>query len=122
MYFWYPPNRLVEQTQTIDRTVLNLAGDQPYNFALIAAGNSDQAYRYFLEIWGQPPATILNPDLDPQRKTVTNQLIVVCEDKNCAPLGNPLWEVAGFGRAEIVSETTGPIGIKIFKLVHYKGK
>ncbi len=122
MYFWYPPNNLVMQTQTVDKLVLNLAENKPYNFALLTFGNSDQAYRYFLEIWGQSPLTILNPDLDPKRLTVAGQLIVVCEDANCKPLGNPLWEVAGFGRAEIVAQQDGPVGIKIFKLVHYKGK
>lgn len=120
LYLWQPPNNLLGQTKSVSQIVLNLAGNQPYNFALIAPGNSDHAYRYFLEIQNKVPVTIINPDFDPQRKTVTNQLIVVCEQPSCAPLGHPLWEIAGFGRAEIVGETTGPAGIRIFKLVHYK--
>jgi len=59
--------------------------------------------------------------IDPQRKSVTDQLFVVCEDPNCQPLGASLWEVAGFGRAEIADEW--PVSVlKVYKLVHYPGK
>ena len=122
MYFWSPPNNLVEQTKSIDRAVLDLAGNEPFNFALITPGNSDHAYRYFLEIWGRSPLTIESPAIDPKRTSITNQLIVVCEDPDCKPLGHPLWEVAGFGRAEIVAQKIGPIGIKVYKLIHYTGR
>lgn len=122
MYFWSPPNNQVQQTKNIDNIVLSLVGNQPYNFALITPGNSDHAYRYFLEIWHRSPLTIENPQIDPGRLTVTNQLIVVCESNvDCHPLGSPLWEVAGFGRADIVQTIVGPAGIRIFKLIHYKG-
>lgn len=119
LYLWGKPNHLVEQTKNLDQIVLKMAADQPYNLALLTPGNSDQAYRYFLEIWNMPPTTILNPDVDPKRTSVTGQLIVICEDPNCKPLGNPLWEVAGFGRAEIVGQSAGPADIKVYKLVHY---
>ncbi|MBI3559267.1 glycosyltransferase family 39 protein [Candidatus Gottesmanbacteria bacterium] len=120
LYFWQPPNNLIQQTKSIDEIILSLFQLKPYNFALASPGNSDHAYRYFLEIWGRSPVTIQNSEIDPLRKTVTDQLIVVCEQK-CSPLGNPLWEVAGFGRAEIFQEVTGPAGIKIYKLIHYRG-
>lgn len=119
-YFWTPPNNLISQTKNVDKIVLAIAGNDPFNFALITPGNSDHAYRYFLELAGRYPQTIENPQNDPQRKTVTNQLIVVCEGP-CAPLGNSLWEVAGFGRGEITSVVDGPAGIKVYKLVHYTG-
>ncbi len=121
LYLWQSPNNLLAQTKAVDKIVLDLAKDQPYNFALIAPGNSDHAYRYFLEIWNRSPVTIYNPDIDPHRSSVTSQLVVVCEQKACAPLGNPLWEIAGFGQAEIVQTVSGPAGIKVLKLVHYKG-
>lgn len=122
LYWQSPPNNLLAQTQGVDKIVLSETNGQPFNFALIAPGNSDHAYRYFLEVWGRPPVIILNPDLDPTRQTVTKQLIVVCEQQNCAPLGNPQWEIAGFGRAEILETRQGPAGIIIHKLVHYTGK
>jgi len=122
LYLWYPPNNQVTQTSKVARMVANLALEKPYNFALITPGNSDHAYRYFLEVWQKAPTTIINPDLDLSRKTVTDQLIIVCEQAECKPLGNPLWEVAGFGRAEIAEKQIGPAGIVVYKLVHYRGK
>jgi len=115
------PNRLVAQTKEIADFILKKTEHKPYNFALIAGKNSDHAYRYFLEIGGQPPVVIENPNDDPQRKSVTNQLFVVCEDKECKPLGHPLWEIAGFGRAEIIDEWS--VGLfRVFKLVTYKSE
>ncbi len=115
-----PPNRLVTQTRDIAQFILDQTQRQPYNFALITGQNSDHAYRYFLEILGHPPLIIENPDIDPERKSITQQLFVVCEEKDCHPLGHPLWEVAGFGRAEI--EKVWKVGLfQVFKMVHYRG-
>jgi hypothetical protein len=116
--FIYAPNRQLEQTKIIAQAALDMAHGQPYNFALITATNSDHAYRYFFEIWGHPPITIEQPAADPERKTVTNQLIIICEDPGCHPLGNSLWEVAGFGRAEIAEEKDASV-LKVFRLVPY---
>lgn len=118
--FLYPPNNQLAQAENIARAALSQTGGQPFNFALITATNSDHAYRYFFEIWGHAPVTIENVQNDPGRKTVTGQLIVICESTPCAPLGNPLWEIAGFGRAEITGEWNVPF-VQIFRLVHYKG-
>ncbi len=121
LFIWSNPNFLVRQTKEVDKLVLDLAGERPYNFALIAPGNSDHAYRYFLEIQNRKPVVVEPPETDPMRNSITDQLIVVCEQRDCSPLGYPLWEVAGFGRAEIVDTVIGPAGIKIFKLIHYTG-
>ena len=115
------PNRQVYQTESIARAVLKETGNKPFNFALITGGNSDFAYRYFLTIWGHAPVTIQPPYLDPQRTTVMKQLIVVCESIPCYPLGNPLFEIAGFGRASIADKTNVSF-IQIYKLIHYKSK
>lgn len=119
--FLISPSNLLANTETIAKFVYSLKDDKPYNFALIAGKNSDHAYRYFLEVWGNPPVTIENPAADPNRQTVTDQLLVVCEEKICQPLGHPLWEIAGFGRAEIAGQWT-VVTAQVFKLVHYKGK
>ena len=116
--FKNPPNRQLNQMKTIAQSVLDRTDTKPFNFALIAKGNSDHAYRYFFTIEGHPPVTIENKSIDPDRKTVTDQLLVICEEP-CQPLGNSLWEVAGFGRAEIAEEWS-EIVIKAYKLVHYK--
>lgn len=114
------PNRLAFQAKQIADFILTQTNSEPYNFAMIAGQNSDHAYRYFLEIDGRRPVIIKNEIDDLRRESVMNQLFVVCEEKICKPLGHPLWEIAGFGRAEIESEWQ--VGLfKVFKLVRYVG-
>ncbi len=119
--FQYPPNNQLAQARRIAEAALSHTEGKPFNFALITNGNSDHVYRYFFEIDGRAPVTIENSQIDPDRKTVANQLIVICELSDCRPLGHPLWEIAGFGRAEISGEWDVPY-VKIFRLVHYTGK
>jgi len=119
--FQYEPNRQLNQAETIARFVSDKTNGQPFNFALISEGNSDQAYRFFFTIWNHPPVTIENPSQDPQRKTVTKQLLVICESLPCEPLGNSLWEIAGFGQADIVGHWNVSV-VEVYKLIHYKGK
>lgn len=121
MPFRYSANRQKNQAKIISEAVIKLADNKPYNFALISGGNSDYAYRYFLEILGHQPVTIENPINDPKRTSVTKQLIVVCEDTSCKPLGNSLFDVAGFGRAEIAGEWNVSV-VKVYKLVPYAEK
>lgn len=121
MPFQYQPNNQLGQVELIAREIVNDSEGKPFNFALITGGNSDHAYRYFFELWGKSPVTIENFDVDPERKTVTDQLLIVCEDTSCQPLGNSLWEVAGFGRAEIVKERYVSV-VKVYKLIHYDGE
>jgi hypothetical protein len=115
LFLRFEPNKLLQQTEAVSRQVISLSGDEPYNFALITSGNSDHAYRYFLEKLNQPPIKL--------QDSITKQLIAVCEKpaNECQPLGNPLWEIAGFGRAEVVGSKVVPPGITIYKLTHYFG-
>lgn len=119
--FRYSANQQLGQAQTISRFIFDKVNNKPFNFALITGGNSDHAYRYFFTLWGNPPITIKNSSQDPPRQTVTNQLWVICEIMPCAPLGHPLWEIAGFGRAEIAGEWDVSV-VKVYELTHYKGK
>ncbi|KKS98668.1 MAG: dolichyl-phosphate-mannose-protein mannosyltransferase [Candidatus Gottesmanbacteria bacterium GW2011_GWA2_43_14] len=114
------PNNLLKNTRDIADFVYEKSEGNPYNFALIAGKNSDHAYRYFLELWKRQPVVIENPQIDPERKSVTGQLLIVCEEKICMPLGHPLWEIAGFGQAEIEGEWQVSTA-KVFKLVPYDG-
>lgn len=119
--FKFTPNNQLAQTRMIASEAFDKAEGKPYNFALLANFNSDHAYRYFFEIWGNPPVSIENSEKDPERRTVTDQLIIICELPECKPLGHPLWEIAGFGRAEIAGEW--PVSfVRVMKLVHYKGE
>jgi 4-amino-4-deoxy-L-arabinose transferase-like glycosyltransferase len=118
--FRFQPNNQLAQARNIAGVVFDIAGNKPFNFALLAGQNTDHSYRYFLEIWGNPPVVIENTAIDPERKSVTGQLIVICEEIGCKPLGHPLWEIAGFGRAEISGEWAVSF-VKIYKLIHYQG-
>lgn len=113
LFLRFEPNRLLQQTEAVSRQVISLAGDEPYNFALITSGNSDHAYRYFLEKLNRAPVKL--------QDSVAGQLIAVCEKPvaDCSPLGNPLWEIAGFGRSEVVDTKVVPPGITIYRLTHY---
>jgi hypothetical protein len=119
--FRYSANRQLNQAETIARFVNDKTEGKPFNFALITGGNSDHAYRYFFTIWGHQPVTIENSFNDPKRTTVTNQLLVVCESLPCYPLGNSLWEVAGFGQADIAGHWNVSV-VEVYRLVHHKGK
>ncbi len=118
--FLSTPNNQLGQMRTIAAAALSKTDGKPFNFALMTGGNSDHAYRYFFELWKRAPVTIENTAVDPDRKTVTDQLIIVCEKADCKPLGDSLWEIAGFGRADIAGQWHVSF-VTIFKLVHYKG-
>ncbi|OGY19187.1 MAG: hypothetical protein A2784_02570 [Candidatus Chisholmbacteria bacterium RIFCSPHIGHO2_01_FULL_48_12] len=115
-FFWNKPNRQIDQTARIAGIVVAQAGGQPFNFALISSGNSDHAYRFFLEIENHRPL-----GLD---EKITDQLLIVCEkpEPECKPLGNSLWEVAGFGRSEVNAQVTVDPGITIYRMIHYYGE
>ncbi len=120
MPFLKQPNRQKDQVRTIAEFVLSKTDNKPYNFALITPGNSDHAYRYFFEVANKKPVVIENTIVDPERTTVTDQLLIVCEDVNCKPLGHPLFEVAGFGQADIAGSWDVSV-VKVYKLVPYTG-
>jgi 4-amino-4-deoxy-L-arabinose transferase-like glycosyltransferase len=120
--FQYEPNRQLNQMKTIAQFVMTRTNVMPFNFALISTGNSDYAYRYFFTVWNHSAVAIEDPAHDPQRKTVTSQLFVVCESPlPCQPLGDSLWEIAGFGRAEIAEHWNVSV-VEVYKLIRYKGK
>lgn len=119
--FWKEPNRQLDQTIDISRFILSkYAKNKPFNFALVTSGNNDNAYRYFFDLWGNHPTEIVNDIIDPKRKTVTNKLIVLCEPlAPCTdPRGASLWEIAAFGRGEIVSKEERGV-YTIYELTHY---
>lgn len=121
MPFLAPPNKQKDQVKNISEFVLSQTNDKPYNFALLTPGNSDHGYRYFFEVAEMKPVEIENPIKDPHRTSVTEQLLIVCEDLTCSPLGHPLFEVAGFGRAEIADIWDLTV-VKVYKLVPFSGK
>lgn len=115
--FLNTPNKQKDQARSIAQFIISKTDNKQFNFALISSGNSDHEYRYFMEVLGHKPVQLDTLPNDPSRKTVTSQLLVACEDKNCKPLGNPLWEVAGFGNAVIAGQWNYSI-VTVYRLVH----
>lgn len=117
MPFRYEPNRQKDQIKTISEFVLSKTDNKPFNFALITPGNSDHGYRYYFEILNNKPVRIDTPNNDPERKSVTDQLLVICEQIDCKPEGHPLFDIAGFGPAK-VSGNWSVSHVKVYKLIH----
>jgi 4-amino-4-deoxy-L-arabinose transferase-like glycosyltransferase len=117
--FRYESNRQKKQVRTIAEFIISKTEEKPFNFALITPGNSDHAYRYYFDILGHEAIQIENPINDPERKSVAKQLMVVCEQIPCEVLGHPLFDVAGFGQAEIAGEWDVSV-VKVYRLVPYE--
>lgn len=116
-----PGNQQVNQMKSISEFVLSKTNNESFNFAIITGGNSDHAYRYFFKLENHDPVIIEGLYADPERKSVTNQLFVVCEVVPCSPLGDSSQEIAGFGRAEIADHWKVNV-VEVYKLVHYAGQ
>lgn len=114
-FFHQAPNKQLDQTIDISKFIMAKVSREKFNFALITYNNSDNAYRYFFDLWGVESVEI-QPD-DPS--SITNTLFVLCEPltKSCDPRGNSLWEIAGFGRADIVDKWERGV-YKLYKLKH----
>lgn len=117
--FRYQPNNQRDQAKGIAQFIISKTENKPYNFALLSKGNSDYHYRYYFEILGHPPVILENLEKDPKRVSVTKQLLIVCEDIFCNPIGNPLHDVAAFGQAEIEGVWDVSV-VKVYKLIPYK--
>jgi 4-amino-4-deoxy-L-arabinose transferase-like glycosyltransferase len=103
-----PPNRQLERTQQIAWFVKDLSGGRPFNFALIAENNYDAAYQFYLDQYGARP--------DPLIERKTDQLLVVCEDPVCQPVGHRKYEIAAFGWT-LLDKEYNVDGVKVFRLV-----
>ncbi len=107
--FFTPPNNQLQRTQDVSKYLITLSDNKPFNFALLSEHNYDAAYQYYLDLYNHKPQML------PQVKT--DQLLVVCEDPVCKPVGNPKYEIAAFGWTKIESQVEYE-GVQIFKLVH----
>lgn len=103
------PNNQLRRTEEVAKFVINESKGKPFNFALIAKSNYDDAYEFYLDKLGQKPKQV--------PFEVTDQLFVVCEDSVCQPIGNPKQEISHFGWAKIEYEKEFR-GVKVFKLIH----
>lgn len=102
------PNNQLQRTQQIARFVIVESKNQPFNFALLAEQNYDAAYQYYLDLYGH------KPKIAPLE--ITDQLFVVCEDKECNPIGHAKYEIAAYGWAR-VDNVSDILGVKVYKLI-----
>lgn len=118
-----PPNRQLQKTEVIVEKIISESHGEPFNIALIARHNYDEAYRYILE-WREVPVVMIDPAN--AKGTITKQLFVICEnqppfknrDDDCNPIAHPKSEIALFGWAKIANEWDFDWGTKLYKLVH----
>jgi len=111
----YPPAYQLQKTQTITNFILDKADNKPFNLALVAERNYDDAYAFFMEKQGKPPVRI-EPSLGNQ--TITQQLFVICEQLPCQPVYHPKAEIAMFGWSQI-EEKWEIEGVEVYKLSHF---
>lgn len=114
----YTPNDQLGQTRRIAEFVLEKADGKPFNFAIISGNNSDHAYRYFFILDGNEPVTIEDQEKDPERKSITDQLFVVCESLPCDPLHDWVWKIAFFGKYKKIEDKWNVYPVEIYKIVH----
>ena len=112
----YSPNNQMNRTAVVDKKIIDESMGKPFNLGMIAKQNYDAGYRYFLEKWGKKAVDI---DAQKIKETITEQLFVVCEDKECQPLGHPQAEIANFGWSKISDQWEFPWGTKLFKLIRF---
>jgi 4-amino-4-deoxy-L-arabinose transferase-like glycosyltransferase len=110
------PNSLLQRTSKVAMVIGNESGGNPFNLAVIAENNYEDAYEYFL-LKDNYPIT----DIDAQRpETVADQLFVVCElipNTKCDPTHSPKAQIASFGWSKIDAQWEVE-GVIIYKLVH----
>jgi 4-amino-4-deoxy-L-arabinose transferase-like glycosyltransferase len=111
-----PPNKQMQRAKEVANKIMQEAGDQRFNLAVIAERNYEDGYQYFLEKEG---ARVVDIDAQRADETITDQLFVVCEmpPEKCDPTHNDKAEVAAFGWSKIEKEWQ-IFGVTLYKLVH----
>jgi len=111
-----PPNMQLSRSVAVAKKIETEAGGKPFNLAVIAERNYEDAYQYFLEVDG---VDVVDIDATRYDETVTDQLFVVCElpVEECDPTHNEKTGIANFGWSEIL-ETWRVEGVTLFKLGH----
>jgi hypothetical protein len=72
-----PPDNQLAHTRTVAQLIADVAGHQPFELWLVAGGESDGAYRFWLERMGKPPVPADGP--------VAPQMFIVCRRASCDP-------------------------------------
>ncbi len=111
-----PPNRQLARTIEVAHKIQDEGKGTKFNLAVIAERNYEDAYLYFLQVWG---TGVVKIDPANTKDTLTKTLFVVCElpAQKCDPTHNPKAEVANFGWSKIENQWQ-VAGVVLYKLVH----
>jgi len=111
-----PPNMQLQRAEKVAEKIIQEAGEEKFNVAVIAERNYEDGYQYFLEKEG---ARVVEIDAQRVDETITEQLFAICElpYEKCQPVTNPKAQVANFGWSKIEEEWE-VAGVTLFKLVH----
>lgn len=111
------PNNQLQRSRNVSNKVLEIAGDKPFDLAVLAERNYEDGYRYFMEVKG---AQVMHADRWDQ-KTIVDTLMVICEKEEsvCDPTHSSKAEVANFGMSKIDGQWQVD-GVIIYKLIHAK--
>lgn len=113
----FQPNGQLQRTEKVAGKIGEESRGNPFNFALIAENNYDDAYLFFFE---KEDDNVVLIDSQRWEETVTDQLFVVCELENkneCDPTHNAKAQVANFGWSKI-DDQWDVEGVRIYKLSH----
>ena len=110
-YAFFYANQLnqIQHAKKVATFLNQKIGPAPFNFAVQPDGWQENAYLYFLELFGKRP---VNREL----KEVTNQMFLLCGNP-CDPYKTKSWNVTMFGTFTI-KESWDVEGVKIYKLIH----
>ncbi len=113
-----PPNKQLQRAEDVSKKVLELTNNEKFNFALVADGNYDSGYRYFLDVYN---AKVVDIDPGNLKDSVQKNLFVVCEklEDKCDPTHQAKTEISHFGQSKI-DEKWNDFGVIIYKLGHSK--
>jgi 4-amino-4-deoxy-L-arabinose transferase-like glycosyltransferase len=109
-----PPGNQLSRTEAVSRFILDKSEGKPFNLALIAERNYDEAYAFFLELWKAP---LLRIEPLKANETIAEQLFVICEQLPCEPIYSPKAEIAMFGWSK-VKDKWEVDGVEVYKLIH----
>lgn len=107
-----PANYQLDRSRKVADFIIEQSKGEEFSLALLAEQNYDPPYRYFIEERGVEPINL--------HEKISDQLFVICEPWgkiDCNPIGNPLWEIAAFGWAEI-DEQWELEGVNVYRLIH----
>jgi hypothetical protein len=111
-YFHKEPNNQIQHTKTVAEALAKKIKNKPFNIATWPVSFSEDNYLYFLELKNMVPASR-------EKKEITNQMFILCNEQPCLVLDSPSWNISIFGKAKIDTIETVD-GVMIYRLIHDK--